>query len=269
MNRIDSWIFEQKNSLLRLGLFRIIFCFLLVLFILSDNYSEFGFRFDRNILGTESIYPLFYPYLKWAILLLSFIVMLGFKEFIFKWVLLILCLPFFYFFTNNLESLLGNLWSYSGSFPIFLFVLCFSNTSKFSIFNQRDKQVEKRIDSFVLAFFQFYILTMFLQAAISKLSIVGISWFLSGDYIIYYTRLIGTDLGTSLLEYKNIFDLFAIGTGLFQIFGFFIFIYSKKIYGLIALSFHFGVIAILGVAFWFLWPLYLPIFYDFNSSKSA
>lgn len=116
--------------------------------------------------------------------------------------------------------------------------------------------------SFVLTFLGGYIALLFFQTGLSKLIYGGIGWFLSGDTLYVETIFDGTDFGRYLTQFSWTFPLFGIGVFFFElIFPFSFLLYRYHfIFGIIILIFHFGTYLVMGISFWFLWPMYFPLF---------
>jgi hypothetical protein len=116
--------------------------------------------------------------------------------------------------------------------------------------------------SFALTFLGGYIALLFFQTGLSKLIYGGSEWFLTGDTLYVETILDGTDFGRYLTHYSWIFPFFGMGVFFFElVFPFFFFLYPYHfIYGVTLLLFHFGTYLVMGISFWFLWPLYIPLF---------
>lgn len=123
--------------------------------------------------------------------------------------------------------------------------------------------------SFALTFLGGYIALLFFQTGLSKLIYGGIGWFLSGDTLYVETLFDGTDLGRYLTRFQLAFPIFGIGVFFFElIFPFFFLFYRYHlIFGIILLFFHLGTYLIMGISFWFLWPLYIPLFLIGNLKK--
>lgn len=125
--------------------------------------------------------------------------------------------------------------------------------------------------SFALTFLGGYIALLFFQTGLSKLIYGGIGWFLSGDTLYVETIFDGTDFGRYLTRFSWTFPLFGIGVFFFElIFPFFFLLYRYHfIFGIIILLFHLGTYWVMGISFWFLWPLYIPLFLMGYSTRGS
>ena len=116
--------------------------------------------------------------------------------------------------------------------------------------------------SFALTFMGGYIAVLFFQTGLSKLIYGGISWYLSGDTLYVETILDGTDFGRSLTAFSWAFPLFGIMVGLFELIFPFFFLFPRfhVLFECVILLFHLGTFFVMGISFWFLWPLYIPLY---------
>lgn len=116
--------------------------------------------------------------------------------------------------------------------------------------------------SFALTFLGGFIALLFFQTGLSKLIYGGIGWFLSGDTLYVETIFDGTDFGRYLTQFNWMFPLLGMGVFFLElIFPFFFLFYRYHfLFGILLLLFHFGTFLLMGISFWFLWPLYIPLF---------
>lgn len=122
---------------------------------------------------------------------------------------------------------------------------------------------EHEIASFIIAFMTTYIAVLYFQAGLSKVVHGHISWFLDGKRILHETLLLGTPIGKWLTQWPWIFQLFGIGTGVFELilpFGFF-FKRTQVYVAATAILFHLSTFIVMGISFWFLWALFPGLFF--------
>lgn len=111
-----------------------------------------------------------------------------------------------------------------------------------------------------LAFAQAYILLIYFQAFLSKALATNFTWFTNPDVLKHYLLMIGTSWGEIVSMSRSVLILFTSVTLIFEALGWLLFIWSKKSYGICAMIFHLCVQVFLGISFWHLFPLYLPLF---------
>lgn len=116
--------------------------------------------------------------------------------------------------------------------------------------------------SFVLTFMGGYIALLFFQAGIAKLLYGGLGWFSSGDTLYVETILDGTDFGRWFTQFAWFFPLMGMAVAIFELVLPFAFLFRAlhPFYGAVLLLFHLGTFVAMGISFWFLWPLYFPLF---------
>jgi hypothetical protein len=150
-----------------------------------------------------------------------------------------------------------------------------SSSSRFSVDalkrNELNSTKEHEKASFALTFLGGYIAVLFFQAGLSKLIYGGIGWFLSGDTLYVETIFDGTDLGRFLTRFTWTFPILGIGVFFFELVFPFLFLFYRYhlIFGIILLLFHLGTYLVMGINFWFLWPLYIPLFLMRFSKSNA
>ena len=268
MSRVKKFYFENKNTLLRLGLFRIIFSIIIIRFALNEeDCLKFTLDFERKIFGDELWYSAFLH--QWVELIIFFAILnlLGFYEKYIKWILFFIFIPFVYTFNFHLEKVAPPIWSYTTSLPFFFLVHLFSNNKALgidSIFRNKEALNGNDVDSLALCFFQIFVLMMFLQSGISKVMISGWNWFTNHNDLYFHTAVLGSDFGKMLLDHKSVIITLSLLTGAFEFLGVFIFLWSKRLYALTACAFHFGTWLVLDIDFYFLYPLYISIFFDLD-----
>lgn len=148
-----------------------------------------------------------------------------------------------------------------------LILLCFSpcafSLSADAFFNTKTPTIKEReIGSFCLMTLGGYIALLFFQTGLSKLLYGGIGWFLSGDTLYVETILDGTDFGRFLTQFTWAFPLMGICVFFFELCFPFVFFLDRYrfFFGSTILLFHFGTYLVMGISFWFLWPLYFPLY---------
>ncbi len=105
-----------------------------------------------------------------------------------------------------------------------------------------------------------FIAVLLFQTGLSKLIYGGIGWFTSGDTLYVETILDGTAVGQKLTAMGSIFSVIGITVAVFEL-GFpWLFLWRKYhfLLGVALLAFHTGTFVVMGISFWFLWPLYFP-----------
>jgi hypothetical protein len=149
-----------------------------------------------------------------------------------------------------------------------LFALCFARSNDFLAIDakvfDRGAATKKERDfaSWVLTFSGAFIAVLLFQTGLSKLIYGGLAWFTSGDTLYVEIILDGTDFGRRLTSMEGVFPVIGIAVGVFEL-GFpWLFLWKKYhvLLGSVLLLFHFSTFVIMGISFWFLWPLYFPLF---------
>lgn len=119
---------------------------------------------------------------------------------------------------------------------------------------------DKEQASWILTFSGAFIVTLLFQTGLSKLIYGGVDWFTSGDTLYVETILDGTEFGRTMTAYKGVFPVFGVMVAIFEL-GFpWLFLWRRfhRFLGISMLCFHAGTFAVMGISFWFLWPLYFP-----------
>jgi hypothetical protein len=116
--------------------------------------------------------------------------------------------------------------------------------------------------SFILTFMAGYIALLFFQAGVAKLIYGGFGWFSSGDTLYMETILDGTEFGRWFTQFGWFFPLMGMSVAVFELMLPFAFLFRSlhPLYGATLLLFHLGTFLAMGISFWFLWPLYIPLF---------
>lgn len=268
MIKFEKFYFENKNASLRLGVFRIIFSLIIIRFVLNEEEClKFATEFEQRIFGNE----LWFSGLlhQWVRLIIFFagLNLIGIYEKYIKWILFFIFIPFIYSFNFHLAKVAPPIWSYTTSIPFFFWAHLFSNNralSLDSVIQKKEPPKTNDMDSFVISFLQIFILMMFFQSAVSKVMISGWNWFTNHNDLYFHIAVLGTEFGKTLLVHKNVIIALSLLTGVFEFFGIFVFLCSRRLYALVALAFHFGTWLILDIDFYFLYPLYLAIFFDLD-----
>ncbi len=270
IQQLNSYILNQRNVLFRLAIFRMIFSLLIIYEVLTNiDTLVFDSLLEFHYFGSPAWYEPFIEY--WKILIVGLLTLnfFGFHKRWFRRLILITVLPYFYCFDFHLSSVTEPIWLYSVYLPVFLILHCFANVSaiKFSLpfkVNINLNQPIKNFDYFILFFFQIYIVNMFFQSAISKLIVTDFSWFLSGQYIFFHTLLVTNKMSDHLILNPQYYKYLGVLTFIFEFFGILLFIKSRKLYGLVAIIFHLSTWIVMDINFIFMWPVYLPVFYDLD-----
>lgn len=155
-----------------------------------------------------------------------------------------------------------------------LIALCLTKTGEAFSLDQKKSEEKKLCDSelekasWVLFFSGAFIATLLFQTGLAKLVYGGVSWFTTGDTIYVETILDGTSFGRQLTAFPSLFPLIGKATAIFEL-GFPWLFFWKRAHvflGLSLLLFHLGTWTVMGISFWFLWPLYFPTFLGFHFS---
>lgn len=115
--------------------------------------------------------------------------------------------------------------------------------------------------SWVLTFAGTFIVLLLFQTGLSKLIYGGLGWFFSGDTLYVETIIDGTWLGRKLTAVGVFFPIAGISVAFFELGMPWLFFWKKYhvLLGATLLIFHLGTFLFMGISFWFLWPLYIPI----------
>lgn len=161
----------------------------------------------------------------------------------------------FLLFNFYVKSFSTTWWITNTHLNFFAIALCFS---------PRDSK--KEIASYLIAFMTLYVAILYFQAGLSKVLHGGLGWFFNGDRIRTETLLLGTTFGKWLTQWPGVFDLFAFGTGIFELClpTLFFFRSTQRWIAWIAIGFHLSTFLIMGISFWFLWFLYPTLFFRAN-----
>jgi uncharacterized membrane protein YphA (DoxX/SURF4 family) len=150
----------------------------------------------------------------------------------------------------------------------FLLALCLLDTAKYySVDAKLTKKIIKKDDrelaSFVLTALILYVGMLYFQAGSTKLINSGWQWFSTG-YTIYVTAAIeGTKAGQYLTQFPSVFPVLGVLTALFE-FSFLPLLMLPRLWPYLAVAavcFHVGTYVVLGISFWFLWLLFVPLFF--------
>lgn len=247
----NSFLFSQPNVERRYKVF-VYFLFLTIFILLifgpyNSFYIENSSLFSCTYLPNIGYY---FKYLKFFIIILSLLILSNSKLKI----------------TFLLFSLLFNFFSY--------YITCFSTTywitntnlNTFSLLVSLIAYFPKnKYKSFVLSFAITYISCMYFQAGLAKLLDGGLIWFITGKRIRTESLLLdyngnGSWFTSYLIKYPLLFAPMGWFTFIFElVLGPMLIKNSRLVY--FAILFHFGTYVVLGISFWFIWLLFIPLFF--------
>lgn len=180
-----------------------------------------------------------------------------------------LCLALSFGWLNFYISRFGGLvWSYNTHLVCFLGALVWVDTSQgFALWVWRrapPPPAGEEWASFVLACLQLYIAVMYFQTGLAKLLQGGAAWFLGGQTIYVNALVLGLARGRWAAQtFPWMFPLLGLGTAVLE-FGFLpVWCGGRGLRGAVgvAILFHCGTFALLGISFWHLWTLYPALFF--------
>lgn len=269
-NYFYTFFFNQAKAIIRLGLLRIVVVGICLIMLSMGPYDTTYHTLFAPIMFQAHFPLLFFPLLGEGVLWLK-ILAYGIGIFALFGYRTTLTLPLFtlcYCTLNYYIHCFQNHYCMNQShLNISLIALSLTPSAfRFSIdslLNEKSTSlVAYEKASFALTFLGGYIALLFFQTGLSKLIYGGIGWFLSGDTLYVETIFDGTDFGRYLTRFSWTFPLLGIGVFFFElVFPFFFLFYRYHfIFGIIILFFHFGTYLVMGISFWFLWPLYIPLF---------
>lgn len=275
-NRIEiikAKILSQKNILVRLSIFRMIFSLILLSEMISEKTTfQFMFFFDSRYYGLMTwFYPIFENWYNLNILLLG-LNFIGYKNQYVKILMTCSLIPFLYLLSHHLSQVTNSIWYYSAFQPIFLFTQLFAKMDYF-ILGPKLKLIRTQDDSpseydfFFIYFCQLYIINMFFLSAVSKIVVSGIQWFWDGDFIKIHTLIAGSAFGVNLVRSPVALKIMGVISLIFELLGYFIYKLNMKVYAITAFTFHMLTWVIMDINFIILWPLYIPLFFDLNWIK--
>lgn len=263
-------IFEQADVLERVSLLRIIVVSLCLFMLFMGPYDTlYHVQFSDIMFKPHFPFPFFvslgkgFIWLKGLAVCSGLIALIGYRTAI--------SLPIFTFFyclmNYYIHCFQDHYCMNQAHLNIALITLCFiPSASRFSIDAMKKKaelkQSQQEKCSFALTFLGGYIALLFFQTGLSKLIYGGMGWYLSGDTLYVETIFDGTDFGRFLTRYPWAFPFFGVMVGLFELVFPFLFLFPRfhVLFGVVLLCFHFGTFLVMGISFWFLWPLYIPLY---------
>lgn len=267
---LQTFLFNQPRVFIRLGLLRVLVVGICLIMLSIGPYDTLYHTSFAPIMFQAHFPFLYFPILgEWVLWLkifaygVGFFALIGYRT--------ILTLPLFtisYCILNYYVHCFQEHYCMNQAhLNISLFILSLSpSASKLSLdsfMNEKPTSLDNyEKASFALTFLGGYIALLFFQTGLSKLIYGGVGWFLSGDTLYVETIFDGTDFGRYLTQFSWIFPLSGVGVFFFElIFPFFFLFYRFHfIFGVIILLFHFCTFLFMGISFWFLWPLYIPLF---------
>ena len=269
-NYFDTFFFNQPMAFIRLGLLRILTVGICLIMLVSGPYDTIYHTQFASIMFKAHFPFLIFPQLGEGILWLKMFTY-GIGLFALIGYLTKLTLPLFtlsYCALNYyIHCFQDHYCMNQAHLNIFLIILSLSPNAKRCSVDSflREKPstlADQENASFTLTFMGGYVALLFFQTGLSKLIYGGIGWFLSGDTLYVETIFDGTDFGRYLTRFSWVFPIIGISVFFLElIFPFLFFFYRYHVlFGIILLSFHFFTYLIMGISFWFLWPLYIPLF---------
>lgn len=270
----DRFFFSQANSVRRLGYIRISTALVLLIMLSVGPYSNFfprsGNLIERATPGLTRYFPqlsvLQFELLKYAVLISAAVLAIG----VLPRISAAVCSVLFFLF-NGYVSSFGTSWNQSTHLHLILLLLCFAPASKeLALFRRYKTENHSAKDlqftSWCIASLQLLFAGIYFNAAVGKLNVAGIDWFLTGSRIeqtMIYTKVFS---GVSQLEYVLgfpwLFPVMGIMTAIFE-FGFLpalLITQRTRVLGVIALVFHISIELSLDVFFYHLWLLIPSIF---------
>jgi hypothetical protein len=276
-NYFYTFLFEQPHALARIGILRILVVGIcLTMLSLGPYDTAYHTLFAPIMFQPHFPFPFFpllgegFLWLKIAAYATGFFALIGYRT--------IVALPLFticYCFLNYyIHCFQEHYCMNQAHLNMALITLCFvPAANRYSIdafmHEQPASLTLREKASFALTFIGGFIALLFFQTGLSKLLYGGLGWFLSGDTLYVETIFDGTDFGRFLTRFGWVFSIFGASVGFFELIFPFLFLFHRFhfIFGLIILLFHLGTYLIMGISFWFLWPLYIPLFLTGNHRK--
>lgn len=271
LDTLDSFFFKQENSLERVALLRVLVVGIALIMLLIGPYdtvyhikaAPLMFRPRFPLIFIESVGEWFF-WLKSIALIAGVFSLLG----LFNRV----SLTFFTLFYCTLNFLIHCYQDHycmnQAHINFILLFLCFARSDRLFCLDavifgsQKYTKRESEYASWVITASGAFIATLLFQTGVSKLIYGGVGWFLSGDTLYVETIIDGTQWGRLLTSYNWFFPFVGISVAVFELICPWMFL-SKKLHfylGLLLLFFHLSTFITMGITFWFLWPLYFPVF---------
>ncbi|MBW8687198.1 HTTM domain-containing protein [Chitinophaga rhizophila] len=130
-------------------------------------------------------------------------------------------------------------------------------------------KAQREAASFAIAFMQIFIAVLYLQTGISKLLNSGVEWFTSGQTSYYATMMFGTRLGQFMTQYREVYHVIGVYTGIVEVGFFFAFLFRRthKVLAVLGMSLHIGIYSLMILSFFMLWWIYPALFLFKNNWK--
>ena len=186
------------------------------------------------------------PPLRWLSVLLGILLLVGPPS---RVVALALSVTFGVF--NAYAAGFGPMWSYNTHLHTFLLALVFAG-----------RDVTSARAALILTLLQLDVGLLYFQAGVSKLLDGGVAWFTTGSTAAGFVALHGTPFGRALFAHPAAAPLVGLATGAFEL-GFLPLLAAARLrrwLGAAGICFHLGAWATLGISFWHLWVLFVPLF---------
>jgi hypothetical protein len=256
---MNHFLFCQTNAFERLNLVRISLCSIVILLLLLGPYDSFYVETAPYLFKAQRPFQWF-PNLGihfWTLKFLTIATAICFGFLPGKAISGPFLAVLFLFFNYYVTCFSTTYWITNTHLNFFAIALCF-------VPNTKKNQIEqKEMASFILAFMITYVAVLYFQAGLSKLLSGGFGWFFNGQRIWTETILLGTAFGKWLTQWPWIFTLMSLFTGVFELILPFFFFFDKTRFwnAWLAILFHLGTFAVMGISFWFLWALYPALFF--------
>jgi hypothetical protein len=242
---VNRWLSREKQAEKRIKVLKLDLA-IIVLFLLFFGNSEFYSETD-SFLYSSLWLPTLTERQLWMILTLvrvnlvlwviDYCPQLTGPVFIFSWTL-------YQYYTTCFST---SYWITNTHISIFAVLFC----------------LPKEYQTPVVNFCRTYVAVMYFQAGLSKLLIGGLKWFLTGRRIWTEALLLGTSFGRYLVSCNpGIFMPLGWLTGILELMLSPLLLTERYSYiiALLAIGFHVGTFAILGISFWFIALFYLALF---------
>ena len=269
--KIFNCLYSQEIPFKRIALLRISLSVVCLIYVILDTNDVFYVRTSAYLYKPSLPLP-FVPalgtnfyLLKYCIVFVALVVLVGFHARIFS--VFLAALYFVYgYYTSNFSTY----WSYTTHINFFLIALCCVDSSRYYSLDalmsaSRQKQTaiwEQEAASFAISFMQIYVAVLYLQAGTSKFLHSGLRWYSTGQTLYLSIMTDGTMFGRLVAEHPSLFPILAVITGCFEL-GFLPFFFFKRYRAYLAvaaISFHTGTYLLMGISFWYLWFLYPALF---------
>lgn len=127
----------------------------------------------------------------------------------------------------------------------------------------------RRSSAIVLVSMQLFVGVIYFQAGLAKLVAVGPSWYTTGRTLEVSLIRQGSAAGLWLAQFPLIVRKLSLMTGAFEL-SFLPLLMFKRLHAIlaaVAIVFHLSCYVLLGISFWQLWLLYLPLFGPYGCAK--